>query len=180
MAEVTCVRLPKLGVRLARVGHKEHCRVLLILSTPPSGRIQLTCFEDTQGEVHMAKKQGLLPTAIASQIGSSCSSHSQAFKWPKPEPEPPRYAASEFLIVKNYEAINVVLRHHGLLGFFFSSLRLTDKQKSKIFNVYILVIKAICYTVINQTKRKENKSLNKVWLSCYRNYPWKLNYIYFN
>lgn len=58
----------------------------------------------------------------------------------------------------------VVLRRHGIKhhGGFFPSLRLTDKQNSKTFNVYILVIKAICYTVINQTKRKENKSLNKV------------------
>ena len=57
----------------------------------------------------------------------------------------------------------VVLRHHGLLGFSFSGTKLNRQTKnSKIFNVYILVIKTICYTVINKTKRKENKSLNKV------------------
>ena len=57
----------------------------------------------------------------------------------------------------------VVLRHHGLSGVFFFGSKLNRQTKnSKIFNVYILVIKTICYTVINKTKRKENKSLNKV------------------
>lgn len=176
---MTCVRLSRVGVRLSRAGHKEQCRVLLVLSTPHSGCSQLTCCEDTQGEVHMAKKQGLLPTAIASQIGSGCSSPSQAFKWLKPEPEPPSYVASEFLILRNYEAINVCcIKTPWFVGVFFFSSKLNRQTKnSMIFNVYILVVKAICYTAINETKRKKNKSLNKVWLTlCYQNYPWKLNY----
>ena len=65
----------------------------------------------------------------------------------------------------------VVLRHHEkkkkktpwfVGGFFFGSKLNRQTKNSKIFNVYILVIKTICYTVINKTKRKENKSLNKV------------------
>ena len=68
-----------------------------------------------------------------------------------------------FVVLRHHEKKKKKKRHHGWSGVFFFGSKLNRQTKnSKIFNVYILVIKTICYTVINKTKRKENKSLNKV------------------